>query len=359
MAEIFLIDGDNNLTSLTQSDYDSEALLQELLADHPQLLGGDQIGSQVARRWLFVAREVGVPDQEGAGGRWSLDHLFLDQDAIPTLVEVKRASDTRIRREVVGQLLDYAANGLKYWPVEQLQSLLASRTGDADAALIEAFGDETDTAAYWTALRTNMADGRVRLLFVADKIPDELLAVVEFLNRQMDHTEVLAVEIPQFVGQGLRTLAPRVLGVTQESQQKKGRIKRVPRPEFQAVVEAFDKASVHGIATTGRAAGYRQIRVPGWPTDLHYEFLDNGTSIGVEIHLESGEHPHVPDCIQQLSRTLEAEFPETKYSDKWMGGCRLITAVPVEDAQTAVETMNRLIESTRDVIQERLDGALE
>jgi hypothetical protein len=25
-------------------------------------------------------------------GRWSLDHLFLDQDAIPTLVEVKRGT---------------------------------------------------------------------------------------------------------------------------------------------------------------------------------------------------------------------------------------------------------------------------
>jgi hypothetical protein len=34
----------------------------------------------------------------------------FDQNAVPTLVEVKRSSDTRIRREVVGQMLDYAAN---------------------------------------------------------------------------------------------------------------------------------------------------------------------------------------------------------------------------------------------------------
>jgi hypothetical protein len=31
---------------------------------------------------------------------------------VPTLLEVKRSSDTRIRREVVGQMLDYAANGV-------------------------------------------------------------------------------------------------------------------------------------------------------------------------------------------------------------------------------------------------------
>ena len=49
-------------------------------------------------------------------GRWTI--CFLDQDGIPTLVEVKRASDTRIRREVVGQMFDYAANALLHWPLE-------------------------------------------------------------------------------------------------------------------------------------------------------------------------------------------------------------------------------------------------
>ena len=53
---------------------------------------------------------MGIPGDEDGGGRWSLDHLFLDQDANPTLVEVKRSTDTRIRREVVGQVLDYVAN---------------------------------------------------------------------------------------------------------------------------------------------------------------------------------------------------------------------------------------------------------
>jgi hypothetical protein len=60
----------------------------------------------------LIERESAVPDTEGGPGRWSVDHLFLDQDSVPTLVEVKRSSDTRIRREVVGQLIDYAANAV-------------------------------------------------------------------------------------------------------------------------------------------------------------------------------------------------------------------------------------------------------
>ncbi len=109
----FLIDGDNNLTPLSQADYDSESLLQQLLADHPSLLGGDQMGSGAPGHRLFVTREAPAPDKEGAAGRWSLDHRFLDQDALPTFVEVKRASDSRVRCQVVGQMLDYAANGLR------------------------------------------------------------------------------------------------------------------------------------------------------------------------------------------------------------------------------------------------------
>lgn len=51
--------------------------------------------------------------------RWSLDHLVVDQDAVPTFVEVKRASDTRARREVMAQMLDYAAKGSAFWTPDQ------------------------------------------------------------------------------------------------------------------------------------------------------------------------------------------------------------------------------------------------
>ena len=101
--------------------------MQKLLADHPDLLAGDQINAEQPRRWLLVTREMAVPGEQDGAGRWSLDHLFLDQDAIPTLVEVKRSTDTRIRREVIGQMLDYAANAVAYWPVEEIKAKFESR----------------------------------------------------------------------------------------------------------------------------------------------------------------------------------------------------------------------------------------
>jgi hypothetical protein len=63
-----------------------------------------------------------VPSQEGGWAWWSVDHLVVDQDAVPTFVEVNRAGDTRARCEVVAQMLNYAANGAAFWLPEQLRA---------------------------------------------------------------------------------------------------------------------------------------------------------------------------------------------------------------------------------------------
>jgi uncharacterized protein DUF4268 len=70
-------------------------------------------------------------------------------------------------------------------------------------------------------VKTNLQVGKVRLIFLVDRIPAELRRVVEFLNQQIDPVEVLAVEIKQYARQGMKTLVPRVIGQTAEAQQKK------------------------------------------------------------------------------------------------------------------------------------------
>ena len=119
---IYLLNDEGELVGMEETPYASEDLLQQLLAKYPRLLAGDQIDSSSPRKWLLVTRELPILPLEGDTGNMWLDHLFLDQDAIPTLIEVKRSSDTRLRREVVGQMLDYAANAVAYLPLETVQS---------------------------------------------------------------------------------------------------------------------------------------------------------------------------------------------------------------------------------------------
>ena len=223
---IFLIAESGNLTELREEAYDSEDILQRLLASYPSVLTGDSRSEGTPARWLLVKREASVPDAADGAGRWSIDHVFLDQDGVPTIVEVKRSSDTRIRREVVGQMLDYAANAVAYWPVDHLRSAFEARclgeARDPEVMLADTFADVVDADAFWRQVKTNIQAGRIRLVFVADEIPAELRRVVEFLNEQMDPAEVLAIEVRQYVANGLRTLVPTVVGRTAEAQQRKG-----------------------------------------------------------------------------------------------------------------------------------------
>ena len=110
-------------------------------------------------------------------------------------------------------------------PVETLRARFASRCEadalDPDETLAGLIGEGADPEAFWAQVRTNLQAGRVRLLFVADRIPPELRRVVEFLNRQMQPAEVLAIELRQYEGQGLKTLVPLVLGQTQEASARK------------------------------------------------------------------------------------------------------------------------------------------
>ncbi|MBO9997906.1 MAG: hypothetical protein J7641_02690 [Cyanobacteria bacterium SID2] len=233
---IYLIQDDEQLVEMTEQAYESEEQLQELLETYPNLLAGDQIDTALPRHWLLVRREMPIPSEEDGTGRWSLDRLFIDQNAIPTLVEVKRIDNIRTRQEVIGQMLDYAANASLYWPVDtivsQFESNCREQGRDPEQVFEEFLGTEASEERFWQKVKTHLQAGKIRLVFVADVIPPELRRVVEFLNEQVDPAEVLAIELKQYSDDqpdNLRMLVPRVLGQTAEARLKKSSATRERR----------------------------------------------------------------------------------------------------------------------------------
>lgn len=215
----------NDLHKLTLAAYAQEAHLQSLISAHPQLLGGEQM-EEIPRRFFLLSEEAAIADGVDAPDRWSIDHLFVDQEAIPTFIEVKRSSDPRIRREVVGQIIEYATNGAAFWKPGHLESLARNRFPDQavlETTLMRLIGsDGVPLNEFWAEAEKNLRTGKVRLMFVADEIPPELLRMAQFLNDQMTHAEVLAVEIRQFVSEsGSRVLSTEVLNVTEEARATK------------------------------------------------------------------------------------------------------------------------------------------
>ena len=72
---IFLLDSHGQAAVLRKAPYQSEDTLQQLIADHPEVLNCVLSPAAKPCRWIFVIREVGVPDHSEGGAQWYLDHV--------------------------------------------------------------------------------------------------------------------------------------------------------------------------------------------------------------------------------------------------------------------------------------------
>ncbi len=218
---LFIEEG-SELRPLPEVAIKLEDELQTLVAAHPELLSGDD-DQAAGRRWLLIRREQGIAANDGEADRFSLDHLFVDQEGIPTLVEVKRASDTRARREVVAQMLDYAANAQNFMDAAAVRGAYEAENPDAAELVEAALGADIEPDVLWAQFASNLRAGNLRLVFLADRIPSELRTLIEFLNEQFTSIEVYGIEVTTFQAEDQKVIRTRTIGQTQAAQAAKQR----------------------------------------------------------------------------------------------------------------------------------------
>lgn len=210
---------DDGVELLERASFMREEELQELISRYPELLARS-IDDDENARWLSIERELSITfaDDEDTS-HWRLDNLFIDGRGVPTLVEVKRSSDPRVRREVVAQLLDYAASFHSDWSHGKLRELWRTRTSDDRTGSDDAFDDFLTSstfeseATFWETVDTNVSAGKLRLLIVCDRLGGRLVRIIRFLNEQMEQIEVLGVAIqPRGTESGQQTLSVEIEG---------------------------------------------------------------------------------------------------------------------------------------------------
>ena len=371
---IWLLDDEGDPRPLDEAQYQDEAALQQLIADHPQVLAGEQMTPETPRRWLLIRREMGIADSAGASDRWSVDHLLIDQDARPTLVEVKLKDNSEIRRKVVGQLLEYAAHATRYWPAGVIRQRFEAKHGGEEAAR-EAFArwraadgepesEDDGYEAFWEEVGKNLRADNVRLLFAADRIPDELAHIVGFLNRNMERVEVLAVELRQFDGEGARTLVPRVIGRTEGQRRSsggtrkhtletllaafpEGRVREAARQLLERSRKAGAKPDFgsSGVSIRGRTSLWGQpvsvawLYPPdggGWATAHDFTF-GSPTFKGYELPAESP----LREALLRYARQFEGD----PYARDASGETLIASWVAPEDAATHIDTLAGRVEA--------------
>lgn len=193
---------DGRAVEMSEQPYDQEKVLQDLIAQNPNILlrSSEPGGAKL----FLVAQEFSIAEGGDSTNSYAIDHLMVDQDGTPVLVEVKRSSDTRSRREVVAQMLDYASRA-STWDAQRLRAdFLRNNDGMA--------GTEYDTDDFWGRVANSLKAERLRLVFAADIIPDTLKTLIEFLNRNLSDIEVYGVEIRQYQAQDATLLTSGIVG---------------------------------------------------------------------------------------------------------------------------------------------------
>ena len=368
MAErIYTMDDDGGLEPLAEAPFSTEDQLQALIARHPELLDGEQVRPGDPRRWILITREKGIAEHSHEGARWAIDHLIIDQDAVPTLAEVKRGSNPEIRRTVVGQMLEYAAHASQTWTADELRQTFEDSAGALGldpsvelGKLLQSDG-EPDADAFWQTVETNLSARRLRLLFVADDIPDPLERVVEFLNAQMPNIEVLAVEIKRFKGRSTQTLVPRIIGriAGSTSHGPSGPRRRLVRESFLSEFNSGEAGAAARLldvaleseAQLGWGSSSVSIRIgcSAWPQPvtvawLHLPTVSSGwmglsqVSFGAAIFPGSGYDPPRPELQNVLDRWV-GQFANDSFASSQSGVGTQAWVVTYEDAARNIDLL--------------------
>lgn len=147
-----------------------------------------------------------------------IDNLMVTPTGLPVLVECKLWRNPEGRREVVGQILDYAKE-LSRWSASDLEREVGKRlkrSGNPIIEMVRTAGHDIDEIEFNDSLTINLRRGRFLLLIVGDGIREGVEAIAEYLQTHAQlHFTLGLVELPIFeTPAGDRIVVPRILART-------------------------------------------------------------------------------------------------------------------------------------------------
>jgi hypothetical protein len=191
-----------------------EAFLQQLLADHPELLPVSEIRDDIGRV-VLIGREIHVSSGY-------IDNLYLSTEGCPVLVETKLFRNPEARREVLSQTLDYVKDLVAKdyeWFAEQWKKQ-KHKSSEGETCLLDSLnavaGDLIEEEFIIDRVHRFLARGEVVALIVGDGIQSRLKELVDHVCKDTPHlryslglVEIACYEDPSTEGNEL-LVVPRV-----------------------------------------------------------------------------------------------------------------------------------------------------
>jgi len=147
-----------------------------------------------------------------------VDIVFINEKGLLTLVECKLWENPQARREVVGQILDYAGE-ISRWSYENLEAAVKSRLKKSLFEIAATSSEDLDESGFIDNVTRNLKRGRFLLLIVGNGIRENVEQIAEFLQKHAHLNfsfaliEVGIFQLPEELGEGY-LIYPRVLAQT-------------------------------------------------------------------------------------------------------------------------------------------------
>jgi hypothetical protein len=176
-----------------------------------------------------------------------IDLLFVNQAGLLTLAECKLWKNPEARREVVGQILDYAKE-ISRWSYEDLQQAISQAQEVSEPSLYKLASqnaEDLDERDFIDSVARNLRRGRFLLLIIGDGIRESVEQLADFLqkyghlNFSFALVEFGIFKLPDS-SSGEYFIQPRVLTQTIESVRA---VFRIENNEVIPITPSDDKAS--------------------------------------------------------------------------------------------------------------------
>jgi hypothetical protein len=278
-----------------------ENLLQQLLHDHPSTVPVEEI-EPAFRNLRSVCQELRLGP---AASEKYLDNLLVNADGRLCLVECKLWHNPQAAREVVGQILDYAAI-LASMSYDALLGAVRRtlKVVDGDPLIAQVLGAdaaEEDREAFIDGVSDSLRRGNFLLLVVGDGIRSGVQEIAKVLQNSTMGFSFGLIEIAIFGnpgGTGPYYVQPRILARTE----------LIARTIFVAPLLSGELPQVVKVGLAGPAQSisekefYDQLAIvdASYPTGVR-KFLDECEAIGCESQLRKQISFYVDTPLGKLS----------------------------------------------------------
>ena len=369
-----------------------EAYLEKAVAADPSILGLDPYETGIGATFVCVRQAVLTTP---TGRTVKPDLVILTESGHVVIVEAKLVDNPELHdRRVIAQVVDYAAS-VANLEEEQVAGWLGAQGEESWLNLVtRLFPKAASPDRLARTLLGRIQAAKLHLVIVCDGAPDGLrdvvravagqaalgefqLHVVELVPHTCDVVDGLLL-LPK-LHMSTEIIARTAVTVTYKTSEERPGVSVVAssvddveqaiaavksgkaiRPELSAVLAAYEAMSPDSSMRVLNGKTYRAFIPDGWPTRLHYEFLDGSGGagqIGVELHLEARDKKVLIAHMKALAGTLQERLPGIQFEPTWCRGLgRLRISLPQDDPRSIAEAMIKLIAATKPAMDVALAG---